>query len=336
MSYKSSDIMEKPNRLLCPDICKFIAIFLVTCSHSAQRIQGDMMSNFLGGTQLDIAFNMPLFMIMSGWFINPTKLKNSFFPGFVKDKFFRLMVPALTWYFIYDLLSFHTPSMHDALTLYWYLTALFVCLCLINISVRLINNTLLCAILSSVFVICCPHSDFAKINFMFPFLWAGYFLRTMLDKHGKQWWLFLICLLISIMLAIFWQPKYSVYTTPFKILSVNLPMLVAYVYRFSIGLLISIVIIFIIKNLEKLKLLSYLAKLGQYSLVIYTASVVLNSALLSFLNRYDIHTSQFVLIDLLAIGVASVIVLVSVIFANWCRKNKYTSILFLGEQGNNR
>lgn len=36
-------------RLIYPDICKAIAIFIVTCSHSAQEISGLTWTNFLGG-----------------------------------------------------------------------------------------------------------------------------------------------------------------------------------------------------------------------------------------------------------------------------------------------
>lgn len=39
-------------RLLYPDICKFLAIFLVTCSHCAQSIAGITYSYFFGGRTL--------------------------------------------------------------------------------------------------------------------------------------------------------------------------------------------------------------------------------------------------------------------------------------------
>lgn len=64
-------------RLLYPDICKFLAIFLVTWAHCAQCISGEIWTNFLGGKQLDIAFNMPMFMLISGWFIDPDKMRKS-------------------------------------------------------------------------------------------------------------------------------------------------------------------------------------------------------------------------------------------------------------------
>lgn len=81
-------------RLTYPDICKFFAIFLVTWSHCAQCISGETWTNFIGGHQIDIAFNMPLFMIMSGWFINLEKTRNTPTLIFIKAKFRRLLVPS--------------------------------------------------------------------------------------------------------------------------------------------------------------------------------------------------------------------------------------------------
>jgi fucose 4-O-acetylase-like acetyltransferase len=65
----------KRERLSYPDICKFLAVFIVTWSHCAQRVSGMIWTNFWGGLQFDIAFTMPLFMLMSGWFINPDKMR---------------------------------------------------------------------------------------------------------------------------------------------------------------------------------------------------------------------------------------------------------------------
>lgn len=61
------------------DTCKFLAIYLVTCSHCAQAISGEVWTNFLGGSEIDIAVNMPLFMVISGWFLDIDKLRKLIF-----------------------------------------------------------------------------------------------------------------------------------------------------------------------------------------------------------------------------------------------------------------
>lgn len=157
-------------RLIYPDICKFLAIFLVTCSHCAQYISGETWTNFFFGSHLDIAFNMPLFMLISGWFINLDKMREQKPAEFVWGKFKRLMIPAIVWWGILYLVS---KPQSSPLSFYWYLTALFACMCIIYVFARLIKNDVLCMALSILFVLLCPKTDYCHINFMFPFLWGG-------------------------------------------------------------------------------------------------------------------------------------------------------------------
>jgi fucose 4-O-acetylase-like acetyltransferase len=123
--------MTDQQRLVYPDICKFVAIFIVTCSHCAQCISGEIWTNFLGGSVIDIAFTMPLFMLLSGWFLNLEKYRSANITKFIIAKFKRLMIPAMSWYIIYCLLTNNKPSFNEALLFYWYLTSLFICLCII-------------------------------------------------------------------------------------------------------------------------------------------------------------------------------------------------------------
>ena len=106
-------------------------------------------------------------------------------------------------------------------------------------------------------------------------------------------------------------------------------VLVVYLYRFAIGLTLSSVIIYLVKSLEKS--LSDLAKYGNYSLVVYTGSFVLNALLVLALDRANYHTNQMIVIDVLSIAACLAIYSIMVIFSNHCRKNKITRLLFLGE-----
>lgn len=106
-------------RLIYPYIYKFLAIFLVTCSHCAQYISGETWTNFFFGTHLDIAFNMPLFMLISGWFINLDKMRVQKPLDFIWSKFKRLIVPAFVWWGVLFLV---TKPQSSPLSFYWYLT----------------------------------------------------------------------------------------------------------------------------------------------------------------------------------------------------------------------
>jgi len=321
--------MEKI-RLTYPDICKFVAIFIVTWSHCAQCISGVIWTNFWGGTQIDIAFNMPLFMLMNGWFINPTKMRSVNMGRFVADKFSRLIIPAVTWYFICCLLTFNRPRIGGVVSLYWFLTALFVCLCIIYITIRLIKNICLCAILSSIIVICCPHSDFVNINFMFPFIWAGFFLRKQIDNKNMIFFI-VICIIIGIILSIYWNPDRTVYRCPFRIISVNVNMIITYIYRFVIGFSFSAAIIYFIKRVEKTRGMIVLSQCGQFSLVIYTASLAFIGLISRLFDFFNYHTNQFVVLDCLSFLLCVMIVIITILLSAQFRKNKYARLFLLGE-----
>lgn len=317
-------------RLLYPDICKFVAIFIVTCSHCAQYISGQTWTNFIGGTYLDIAFNMPLFMIISGWFINTDKMKKENALNYLSGKFKRLILPSITWYFIYCIISINMPTLGGIATFYWYLNALFVSLLILFMFVKLIKNDIICALVSSLFVIVCPFLDIAHINFMFPYIWSGVFLRKLFDNHNPKLFV-IICAVIGIVLSFYWTPDHTVYRAPFKIFSADSRMVCMYVYRFVIGFTISSVIIYLIKTYENSRILKPLAKYGKYSLIIYTFSFVVNGLISRILNYFNIHTNEYVLLDFLSILLCIAIVIATVKLSNLCNKNKYTKLFLLGE-----
>lgn len=312
-------------RLLYPDICKCIAIFLVTCSHCAQYISGLNWTNFAGGTYLDIAFNMPLFMLISGWFINIDNIRETNIKDYVVSKAKRLLLPAITWYAILSLVSHPARSV---VSFYWYLTALFACLCIMMVFIKLIKNNTTCMLLSTAFVLMCPKMDFVHINFMLPFLWGGVIVRKLYESNSAKWW-FWGSLIIGVILALFWKPDYTVYRCPLNVLHINLKMVIVYLYRFSIGLTLSSAVIYLVMRFEKR--MSVLAKYGGYSLVVYTGSFVLNALLAIALDKIGYHTNQIILIDVLSMIASLTIYSLIVVLANLLRKYKLTRLLFLGE-----
>lgn len=319
---------QKTQRLLYPDTCKFIAIFIVTWSHCAQCISGEVWTNFIGGGSIDIAFNMPLFMLMSGWFINPDQMRKSKIGDFAISKFKRLIVPSFVWYFIHQLLVLHLPGL-SIFGFYWYLNALFVCLCVIMLTTKVFKSNMACCIVSTVGILFIPYSDFSHINFMLPFLWAGYGLRKLLStKYATPF--VIACTLLGALLCLFWNPVYTVYKSPLNSLYISFEMIMVYVYRFVIGFTISAVIIYLLMKTEN-TILKRLSPLGSYSLVIYTSSLVLLGVFSKYLNFIDIHTNAYGLIDVLSLCLCITIIFVTTKFSDLCRKNSLLSTLFLGE-----
>ena len=112
-------------------------------------------------------------------------------------------------------------------------------------------------------------------------------------------------------------------------MQVNFKMIAIYIYRFFTGLTMSSVIIYLLKRSEGH--LSVLARYGQYSLAVYTASFVINAIVAMALNHLGYHTNQMFIIDALSVLLCMIIYVITIIVGNLCRKNKITQLLFLGE-----
>lgn len=169
---ENKELINNKQRLSYPDICKCFAIFMATWRHCAQYVSGISFSNFLGGNAYDLAFSMPLFFLISGWFINIEKIRQTKLLDFIWNKFKRLIIPMASWYVL--LLIVMRPGT-SVLSFYWYLSALFASMVIIACFAKLIRKDWLCILVSVLFVILCPKTDYCHLNFMFPFLWGGYF-----------------------------------------------------------------------------------------------------------------------------------------------------------------
>jgi len=318
----------KDGYLLYPDICKFVGIFFVTWSHCAQRVSGMVWPNFLGGYHLDVALAMPFFMIISGSLINLDKMRNSRTSSFILSKLKRLIVPSLVWYFVLLIFSFHLPDL-SIFTYYWYLNALFACLCVIMICVKIIKNNSICWFVSTSIILIVPYSDLSHINFMMPFLWAGYTFRKICNtKYARQ--TVIICFILGLCLCPMWNPVYSVYLSPFNSLYICTDMVLIMFFRFIIGFTLSAVIIYLIFKTEK-TWISHLSQFGSYSLVIYTSSLVLLAFFLRVFDYFNIHTNRYFIIDVLSLLLCTFIIFIAIKFADLCRKKKILQLLFLGE-----
>ena len=316
-------------RLLYPDLCKLFAIFMVTWSHCAQFVSEMNWNNLFCGTALDVMFTMPLFFLMSGWFINVNKIREARLWQFVFRKFKRLIIPMVSWYGL--LLCVMKPGT-SVVSFYWYLSALFACYLIIIIFAKIIKNNILCTILSTLFVLFCPLMDYCHVNFMFPFLCGGVIIRKIFDdKPLLSKWFFSRSLILAIVLIFFWNSDYSVYRCPFEVLHLNWRMTIVYVYRFALGMSVSSVIIYLIKHLQFKPFLSRLSHYGQYTLVIYTASFFFNGIIAFILKAIEWHTNEYLLLDIISLFNCLIIIALTVMLSNFCRKNKVSKLMLLGE-----
>jgi hypothetical protein len=163
---------------------------------------------------------------------------------------------------------------------------------------------------------------------MFPFIWAGYILRQFIDKYSTKFY-FTSSIVICIILISFWTQSSTVYLYPFKPMNLSVPMILTHLYRFIIGFLISFVIITIVKKYEYTKI-NYLAPLGQYSLIIYVASITILHIISLALSKTD-YCNQPIILEILSFLLCILITIVSINIGKVCRESKALKFLFLGE-----
>ena len=295
-------------------------MFLVTWDHASQVVSGQTFNNFMGGGNL-VAVHMPLFFIISGYFIDLNKIRNCEIFLFLKDKFIHLIVPALSWTAIYCLFTLKTTF----LAFYWYLFSLFVSFIVIMAFCKVCKNNKLVILLSSLIVIFLPYSDVAHLNFMFPFLWVGYLLRT--KSINRQSMMFMSSVIVTACLLPIWGWEYTVYLSMFNSIHLSADMVVKYIVRFVLGVSFSYILIWLSKRFETSRTVNILSRYGQYTLLTYLASIVL----FGIIKKYvPINIGQPVLLELLSLLICIITYSLCVILQNELSKNRISRILLLG------
>lgn len=312
-------------RLKWPDFCKFLAMFFVTWGHAAQAISGETFSALLGGKGYLTAFHMPLFFIMSGYFINLDKIREANIKDFVTAKFMRLLLPAFTWTAVYCLLMVQMKSPLSFATFYWYLMSLFLSFLIIMVFTKLFKSNALVILLSICFVVLCPYTDFSNLNFMFPFLWIGYWLRV--SKHSDSKALFICALIVSMGLFTIWNNDYTVYLSRFNTATLTGDMVIKGFVRFIMGGAFSYVLIWLSRRFEDSRIVNTLSPLGQYTLTVYTISLII----FGVIRKYcPMHINTPVVVDCLSLALCVSVYYICVKLHQLLSLNKITQKVLLG------
>lgn len=272
-----------------------------------------------------VAVHMPLFFIISGYFIDLNKIRSCEIFPFVKDKFIHLIVPALSWTAIYCLITLKTKGPLTFLTFYWYLFSLFVSFIVIMVFCKLCKNNKMVILLSTLVVTFLPYSDVANLNFMFPFLWVGYLLRT--RSINRPFLMFMSSVIVTACLLPIWGWDYTVYLSRFNSIHLSADMVVKYIVRFVLGVSFSYILIWLSKRFETSRTVNILSRYGQYTLLTYLASIVLFGVLRKYV---PISIEHPVLLELLSLLLCIVTYSLCVILQKELSKNRITRMLLLG------
>lgn len=308
-------------------------MFVVTWGHCAQCVSGKIYPELFGKPGVLIAFHMPLFMMVSGYFVNPSRIRQTRWDSFVSDKILRLMVPSFTWYVCYCIIFANVPSLMGALHLYWFLSSMFFSLVIVCFVVRINKDDhLLLYLISILAVIFSPWSSFLHINFMYPMIVSGYLFRKLIQQLNNDSLKRFVVLLfgLSVALLLFWNVKYSVYLSPFEILHVSWESLFALCVRLLTGFIVSAFFIVLFMLLDKSSFVQKVSHFGKYTLVMYTASFILNGIMSIILNHFHVHVVELWMLELSSCIWCLMVCAVCILLAIMLERREWTNKLFLG------
>lgn len=320
--------MEK-KRIAYLDFIKVLAMFIVTVGHCAQALSCQAFPEKIIPNDLFVTIHMPLFMIASGFVLNFDKIRATPFKDYISNKFTRLIVPMIAWLAIYSIFTIRIPGINSIFTTYWYLAALFFSLITIRIFSSFIKNNTQLVIITLLFVLANPLSRTAHTNFMFPFLIFGYLLKHFINKMNVIYCM-PFAIVFIILYALYWGIEHTVYFAPLDTPSINKEMIYSFLLRFTIGVTGSMFIFLLAKKFDHTQLIQKVSKYGQYTLVFYTMTTVINGFTRRLFSFIDFNISNPMLLDITSIFFASLQMYVIYKFAKTIEKNKLASKFLLG------
>lgn len=331
------------------DLLKGIAIFLVVYSHAIQYFSGEeylIKKCFFDNMVFKViySFHMPLFMLISGYlFFNYNDKKID-----IKKQLKTLIIPIFSWQFLYSLIYFINKEKNisyfkflSSSIIYglWFLWAIFYISCFIIFLEYFVKNKklkILIHILNFFILMLIPdYFGSSLYKFMYPFFIIGYYNKNLeklktIQNNTKQYKVIqLVMLLIYLILLVKYESNFYIYTSGYYIFNKEIfyfNQIYINIYRFIIGLIGSLLIIFFVnlfnsvKNKNNLKLLEILGKnsLGIYILTGYGFEFISKKIESSGLNYFY---------DFL---VSCILIIISLIIIKLIKKVKILNILLLG------
>lgn len=352
-------------RLIYIDLLKCFAIFLVVWQH--------YMSFFGQPTTIEatisrtiLSFHMPLFGILSGFFLDLNLSSREFFTAKTR----QLLVPFLVWILISEIIlqggvkflnfinggdSLHVKGFMNAVVgsvmeyRLWFVKALYLCFCLSFLGVRIAAGRLIIGLIGSVIVLylislleIIPNQFPLTIGFVFlyPFFCFGYFLRLQqyLFKRHLKIILWTSLLLFLVLLTkwngfpdCFYYMNTSIFAPADQYGNEGLFLIVKILYRILIGLsgsifFISLFHLMCFKLESPSGVVQALIKVGQYTLPIY----ILHSYLFEYFSFGFVGMNPLVhSIFILLLTVA--VICVSIIIYRITSVNKYLKFMLWGK-----
>ena len=266
-------------RIIYFDLLKFFGVFLICFGHSILALSdGEADKNII--LQVMVAFHMPLFMIIAGFF-SLSSLELSF-ENFIKKKALQLLLPVISSYLLYVMVIFFFKksiifNILQCGYFLWFLTSIFCCFVISWIVHKFFKNIYVGIIVSIICVWGCRYFNYCYISFMLPYFCCGIMLRKKIDMLEKiKKYLVFPLMILSICLLWHWDFSKSLYAVPIQFISFHnfdLNNLLMALYSFLAGLVVSMffIVLCLVFNMfmERKAFFKKLSKIGQKTLGIY-------------------------------------------------------------------
>lgn len=330
-------------RIVYIDWLKAFTIFLVLLGHSAQKfsVSGVLTPIFYVG-----AFHMPLFMMLSGFFLGKSLDRGLKFILFTRSR--QLLLPVLSFSVMVFAVAKFIPILDvtEGLDFFayitggdmWFLKYLYAGTLLAYVSDRIFRIRILAAVLPASLLISLSR---VGIFVYYPYLWLGYYVHKyehIITRHLR--WLLPVSFIIFAILLLLWNfdyeyPYYRILTIKNGVYFSSYDCLIV-IFRFAIGAIGSLAFVCMFKkirwdNIEmrfpafsKFCLNAGKRTLGIYCLQIY---------LLEDVGRCVTLPEHSALADVaIVFGVAVAEFMVCNILVGLMEKCKHIRLLFLGQR----
>ena len=329
----------KKGRIQYLDLVKFFTIYLVIMGH----VTPAMVDGWTTGKRLIYfiySFHMPLFMMLSGYFIRSKTLSKTV-PDFLLTTARQLLLPAVTCTSICLLYLFlareHVDVRGEIIGNSWFLKTLFVFFVLFYLIKKIPMNDWVLLIVSCGLLFVIPHATTLQVNLLFPYFWGGYLLRKyqVLEKVSFKW-------KYAVFFVAAFAGCYSLqrYLGVPNYIGINIDslqsqwhfILLRYVVAF-LGCLATITLLSVLYNYcnKRGNLIGEIAKYGQWTLGVYVLQTIIVENI--FRDTLAWYVESEWLLSLVVAPLLSVVFLVlCLLLIHWMSKNKTLNFAFFGGQ----
>lgn len=336
--------MDTTKRLSHLDLLKFFAISSVVLGHSVEQTTGsDFWTNPIWS--VIYAYHMPLFMMLCGFFFG-SSLKRSL-GEMLRNKSIQLLIPSITMtVLIYGAIlltgfnpapDIFMPDFTSAINVLWFLKCVFLCYLIAYVSIKLLRNAIIAALITSVLLIILPGGDMVNLNFLLPMFWLGHILKganSWVERNHKV--LLASSAVAFITMLFFWSGTLTIYAVPIAIIdwsamTIDWPNLSITLYRYALGasgsLMFFLLAPAVARAISRFRLYHTFLAIGRTTLGIYVVQTIVVEC--------GIHLAGIYLTTLQTFAITPILAALGLAICYYCilaiRKNSITRLLFLGE-----